>query len=144
MDPDPAYFFKINLIFFAHFYANLNELFRIQVLVKQISAVFVCPLDLDAWVRIFLRIRIQEAKILWIQQSRIRILSTALFKQMNVQGVQLILTFFKTPFLWNFYKLQDFSVCNIKVLKYPQHVLQKKKKFSFPIQQYFDECYIRT
>ena len=35
-----------------------------------------CPLDPDLWIRIFLRIRIQEAKILRIQ--RIRILSTAL------------------------------------------------------------------
>ena len=32
------------------------------------------PLDLDPWIRIFLRIRIQEAKILRIQ--RIRVLST--------------------------------------------------------------------
>ena len=32
------------------------------------------PLDPDPWIRIFLRIRIQEAKILWIQ--RIRFLST--------------------------------------------------------------------
>ena len=35
-----------------------------------------CPLDPDPWIRIFLRIRIQEAKILRIQ--RIRILSTDL------------------------------------------------------------------
>ena len=37
-----------------------------------------CPLDSDPLIRIFLRIRIQEAKILRIQRIRIRILSTAL------------------------------------------------------------------
>ena len=31
------------------------------------------PLDPDPWIRIFLRIRIQEAKILRIQQIRVRI-----------------------------------------------------------------------
>ena len=37
------------------------------------------------WIRLFLRIRIQEAKILWIQ--RIRILSTAISGSLRSRGV---------------------------------------------------------
>ena len=46
---------------------------RVNFLLLQFFVDF-CPLDPDPWIRIFFRIRIQEAKILWIQ--RIRILST--------------------------------------------------------------------
>jgi len=53
--------------------------------------VFVCsfwlifyPFDPDPWISTFLRIRIQKAKILRIQQIRIRILSTGIYR--NVLG----------------------------------------------------------
>ena len=46
-----------------------KQVFFLQYLVD------ILPLDPDPWIRTFLRIRIQKAKILWIQ--RIRILSTA-------------------------------------------------------------------
>ena len=62
------------------FLISLFSIVQIWVLrVKLFSCSFwliFCPLDPDTWIRIFLRIRIQEVKILGIQ--RIRILSTAL------------------------------------------------------------------
>jgi len=85
-------------IFFAYFYSktwwtiqkwgnfyNLSFFSKVQNWVLGVKKLFVFfsifwsifyPLDLDPWIRIFLRIRIQEAKILRIQ--RIRILSSAI------------------------------------------------------------------
>ena len=93
MDPDPGHFFKIYWIFcfnfFADFYSktwwtiqkwgNIYNIFFFEVQswvlgVKKFFLLIFYPLDPDPWIRIFLRIRIQEAKILLIQ--RIRILST--------------------------------------------------------------------
>ena len=106
MDQDPGHVwftesFKQKIIFkffvfFSHiFIPNLDEPFRngeifvISLFFKSADfgfrskKVFFCsfwlifyPLDLDPWIRTFLRIRIQEAKILRIQ--RIRILLTGL------------------------------------------------------------------
>ena len=94
-DPDPGYFFKIYkfvLFFSLIFMLKLDEPFRnqeifiislfliVQTWVWRVKFLFCsfwlifCPLDPDPWIRIFLRILIQEAKILRIQ--RIRILST--------------------------------------------------------------------
>ena len=84
--------FKIFVyFFFAYFYpktwwtiqkcGNFYYLFFSKVQIWVLGVTFFCsfwllfyPLDPDPWIRIFLRIRIQEAKILRIQ--RIRILST--------------------------------------------------------------------
>ena len=74
-------------IFFSHiFILKLNESFRnenifikLQIWVLGVKTFFFCsfyPLDPDLWIRIFLWLRIQKAKILRIQQIWMRILST--------------------------------------------------------------------
>ena len=93
INPDPGYFYKIYwifLTFFSHIFilkldnqSEMRKIFqslffsKVQILVARRKKVFFCsfwlifyPLDPDPWICIFLRIRIQEAKIL-------RILSTA-------------------------------------------------------------------
>ena len=93
-DPDPGHFFKIYWIFITLnnfqnwsviFILKLDELFRneenfiisffskFQILVLGVKEFFFSvwlifyPLDPDPWIRIFLRIRIQKAKILRIR-----------------------------------------------------------------------------
>ena len=125
-NPDPGYFlkiywifltkqnFKICLIFLLIF--MLNEPFRnqeifsislfsiVQIWVLRVKLkkksfwLIFCPLDPDTWIRIFLRIRIQEAKILRIQWIRIRILST------DFKGtvVNLVYVIFAWSVPWNY------------------------------------------
>ena len=90
--------FQIFCFIFSHiFILNLDKQFRneeifiisffsskLQILVLGVKNVFFCsfwlifyPLDPDPLIRIFLRIRIQKAKILRIQRIQIWILSTA-------------------------------------------------------------------
>ena len=98
-DPDPGYFFKIywifitknnfqigffSLIFILNPFRNeetfiIFRFLKVQIWVLEVKKGFLCSFwlifyPLDPWIRIFLRIRIQETKILRIQ--RIRILST--------------------------------------------------------------------
>ena len=66
---------NFHIIFFGDFYAEMshfrdNEILLIFCFVKNLFV-----MDPDSWIRIFLRIEIQEAKMLRIQQIRIRILS---------------------------------------------------------------------
>ena len=65
MDPGHEPFFQVYWIvkiFFFFFPLKLDEPFRDQ----EIFIISLCSLDPDSWIRIFLRIRIQEAKILRI------------------------------------------------------------------------------
>ena len=112
MNPDPGYFFKIYwfflhskifkfvLFFLLIFMLNLDEPFRnrkisiislfsiFQVWVLRVN--FAVLIDnLDNWIRIFFRIRIQEAKILRIQ--RIRFLCTGRENNGNCQNSTLFL-----------------------------------------------------
>ena len=102
-------YFLLNF-FFAYFYAKLYKAFRnqemfiislfqwfkfgfgVNILLCSFWLIF-CSLDPDPGSRIFLRIRIQEAKIFRIQ--RIRILSTA--PQLCSKFVRLYLNFFRFP-----------------------------------------------
>ena len=87
--------FKFVVLFFPLiFMRQLDELFRNQEIFTisffnswVLRVNFFCcsiwlifyPLDPDPWIRKFLRIRIQEAKLLLIQRIQIRILSTVKF-----------------------------------------------------------------
>ena len=62
-----------------------------------------CPVDLDLWIRIFMRIRIQEAKMLQIQRTRIRILNIVDTYQLNLYLVYFDIIIFIQVYL--------FSIC---------------------------------
>ena len=72
---------NFQIIFFAYFYAETLWIIQISgnfFIISLFSIVFFCsfwlifcPLDLDPWIRIFLRIRIQEAKILGILSTNV-------------------------------------------------------------------------